>query len=268
MKTSDRIRRSMAAQLSIPLLAMATVCGCASSSALQSESPDYVGLYESGHYATAYRSAQAAASDQSARSVDQPSLIAGLSAHAMGHYKDAEMWLTPLVQNQDPEISGRAAAALGLIEKDRKQYDKAASHLSLAATRLEGNEAARAGLHAGDCFALLGRPEAARIQYNLARTAATDESVWKALDERLARAEYTVQLGAYSTLANAERAVMSTSRIARRLGLGDPFITEDVASTGQRVYIVQVGTFRTRNDADQARLRLGPDTIVASVPIE
>lgn len=241
--------------------ASALAFGCASGG-----SRGFTEDYSAGRYSEAYRDSSKAARSATGASRDEAALIAGLSAQAMGRNAEAETWLKPLATSRDRQVAGRAQAALGLIASSRREHDQAATSLSQAAGMLTGDDAAQAGLHAGDAYAAAGRPEAARVQYNLAYGAAQSSELKNVLSERLSRSAYTVQVGAFSSRQNADRAAREVSSMAVGLGLGSPAVVATEDARGRPMYAVQVGRFKTKDEADKVRKRLGPNTIVASAP--
>ncbi|TVQ30087.1 MAG: SPOR domain-containing protein [Phycisphaeraceae bacterium] len=237
------------------------VGGCASSG-----SGAYVSEYQAGQYSAAHRSASAAASAASGAQRDEAALIAGLSAHAMDRPAEAERWLRSLVSNRDRQIAGRASAALGLIELDRRNHERAAALLSQAASQLSGNDAARAGMYAGDAYTALGRPDAARMQYNLAHALTSDATLKRTLIERLDRSGFTIQVGAFSERINAERTAREVKSTSVGYGYGLPRVVESVDERGRALYLVQLGRFTSKAEADTARGRFGRNGIIAAAP--
>lgn len=257
MRRSDRSSKTSRAILSASLaIAMA---GCAASS-----TPDFVRDYNAGRYTLAQRQAADRASKPGGDR-DQAALIAGLSAHAAGDHAEARRWLEPLVDHADSSRSGRAAAALGLIHFERGQHRRAAALLAEAASKLTGEDAARAGFHAGEAYSALGRTDAARLQYNLALSTAEDPDLRSVLTDRLDRNAYTIQLGAFSNRANARRTARRYAPVARDLGLGRPVIRAQRAPRRRTLYLVQVGQFKQKDAATVARSRIGGDAIIAAI---
>jgi len=234
--------------------------GCASI-----DSPSYIRDYNAGRHATAYRGATQAATLKQGADREQAALIAGLSAHALGDTINATAWLTPLLQSSDHSVSGRAAAALGLIAQKRGDQQRAASLLSQASLSLSGDDAAQAGLHAGESLTALGQRDAARRAYQRAFGQAKDRDLKQTLTDRLNNHRYTIQLGAYADRRNARRAAHEHAAVTAGLGLGAPRIVQTIEQ-GRTLYLVQAGSFRTQAEADRIRARLDVRAIVASAP--
>ena len=118
-----------------------------------------------------YRDAIAAAAP-GARSNDRLALIAGLSAQAAEDGVRAITWLSPLRDSADPQIRGRALAGLGLVAMQEDRHADAADLLQHAADTLDGPQAARAMLLAGDASRRGGQEAQARSCYQIARVRA------------------------------------------------------------------------------------------------
>ena len=268
-RTHDR-RRSIARFARAVALALAAA-GC---SGAKHESPGappsvraardgYMREYELGRYPSAYEQAsQAAATDEGAAR-DQAALIAGLSAQALKRESDARRWLAPLTTNSDREIAGRASAGLGLLEQEKGNHARAAELLASAGSRLDGDDGARAAYHAGESMGAIGQANSARLQYEASLAKVTDPRLRTQIQRRLDKVKpggFTVQLGAFSSRANAEKSVRSAAATAARLNLGQPTISERPGVRGT-VYVVQVGRFATRDQAAQARTSFGGATV-------
>lgn len=254
-----KTRRRMSALL---ISLMALVSGCVGAGR-----PGYVRDYEAGRLSVAYRAASAAASQSTGQAREQAALIAGLSAHALGDAARSSDWLTPLLASSDRAVSGRAAAALGLLAADHGDHERAVSLLAQASVKLTGEDAAQAAFHAGESLTALGRRDAAAREYRRAFTLAKDAALKNTLTERLSGLRYTIQLGAYSSRRNAQRARRSAVAATAGLGIGSPRVIA-MRRDGRTLFVVQVGEFRTDGEADDARRRLGADAVVAVAPID
>lgn len=252
------IRPAAAAALGAAILLASPAC---SSSPLPPP-PKAVVAYDEGDYQRAYDDAVAEHSRTSGLRRDRAALMAGLSAHALGRQAQAARWLRPLTDHPDRDISGRACATLGLIEADHANHEAAAALLSTAGRKLSGDAAARANFQAAESYAALGRSSAARLHYRLAAASTDDQRIKDLGDDRLSLDAYTVQVGAYGSLANARSRADSTRPRAVALGLGEPRIVERPGSAGQSLYLVHVGAYESKSEAATAKLRLGSDAVV------
>lgn len=217
--------------------------------------------YDEGRYAEAHRAATQEHASRLGTPAEEAALIAGLAAHALGHTADAEHWLRPLVHSTEDEIAGRATAELGIIEAARGNTVRAAGLYADAGRKLDGDEGARANLHAGDAFAAMGRAETARYYYGAALADVESRDLRRTIELRARPTDFTVQLGAFASSRNARRVADRVTPMSRRLGFGVPRIIRGP----RELYVVQVGDFDSRDTAMAARIRLGGEGIVARV---
>lgn len=227
----------------------------------------YVDDYNAGRYTVAQAMAAQDASRTTGAERERAALVAGLAAHATEQPREAERWLTPLTTSTDPEIAGRAGAVMGLIEMTRSNYAKAVQHFRAAAIRLKGDESAKASLFAGEAYSAMGKPDDARKEYAIAQATAQDPALRQRIRDRgteVRSGVYAVQIGAFSDLTNAQRAASDASAMASRYKLGEPRVVGRSGPNGTMLYVVQVGRFQSRVEADAARLNMGGAAIVAS----
>ncbi len=176
--------------LACAVMLVASLGGCAARQATRpaaADDQDYAALYSSGRYQKALEDSSRVAG--SLRAADKPRarLIAGLSAHALNRNAEAVRWLTPLVDDADRAIAGKSSAALGLIHQQQGEHPRAAALLGKASKLLEGDDAARAALYAGDSHGALGERDLARAMYETARRLVHQERGLQALiGDRLA----------------------------------------------------------------------------------
>jgi tetratricopeptide (TPR) repeat protein len=235
---------------------------------------DYVELFRTGQYSASYESAVAAAVKGRAAEREKAALIAGLSAHALDRNAEAARWLKPLQESRDATIAGKALVTLGLVAQERGEHNDAAAMLSLASTKLQGDEAGRAAMYAGDSYRALGSKSKADELYAKAQQlASTDGQLRVLAGDRLrgiapgpgviGRAtsssplvvpgttpRYTVQAGAYEELRRAQREAQKlSSRFAVRV--------VPIRKGRSTLYAVRVGMFSSRDAADVVRKQVG-----------
>ncbi|MFN7314956.1 MAG: SPOR domain-containing protein [Phycisphaerae bacterium] len=237
---------------------------------------DYVALYARGEYSDAYEGAVAAAGTLSGPKRDEASLIAGLSSHALNRNAEAVRWLAPLENRNDNQLAGKAAATMGLIAQERGEHETAARLLSKAAARLDGDEAARAAMYAGDSFRQLGQSQQADESYqNARRLVVSDSDLRVMIGDRIAgkaatprpstataakgaqprTTMLTVQLGAFSSLETAQK---EAQKVATRANVR----IVPILSGGKRLYAVRVGQFSNRDAAETIRKQIGGKAVV------
>lgn len=260
-------------------LAACLLAGCASGGpgevfGLGEEEPTEAAasLYERGQYQAAYDAASREYARARPPARDEAALIAGLSAFAsFRQTKDtsqldlAQGWLMPLEDHADAEIAGRAQATLGLIASARDNHTLAATKLTKAATKLDGNESAQASFHAGLAYQALGQAGPARRAYQVALATATDPTLRQQVRARLTRAGYTIQLGAFSRRDNAQQLAAEITPRAQSRGLGEVAIVSREDPTGRTLHLVQVGEFETERDARRGLLLLARSGIVTLI---
>lgn len=230
----------------------------ASAPATPSADATPVDLYRAGRFAEAKKAAEAAIPTTKGREREVNELTAGLSAHALKQYTSAEYYLQPLVGSTDPAIAGRAEAALGQIANAKGNHAYAADLLKRASGKLDGDDAARASVRAGNALNRTGNHAAAVQQYQAAAATADSDAI-KAHAEKLQKepaGPFTVQAGVFSTRAGADKRAQQLAALSTRAGLGAPKVVT-ATKTGRPTYVVQVGTFPTRDQASSARAKLG-----------
>jgi septal ring-binding cell division protein DamX len=214
---------------------------------------------------------------------DQASLVAGLSARALGRKEDAKHWLTPLTFNADPAITGKACVALGAIAHEEGRNKDAADLFTKAGNRLTGDDAAHALMCAGDSLKALRKPAEATEMYEQAKAkVVSDQQLRVEIGDRLAGASpaslssahpktgptstvsavggrYTVQTGAFSSLKKAK------TEAKKYVSRGPAKAIRITDSAGKKLYAVQVGRFSTKQDAEMVRRSVGHGAIVAQV---
>ncbi len=261
--------------------AVVSLTGCASGGKTPADQgPPYDQLYSTGRYAEAYEEASKVAGSLSGKDKQHAALVAGLSAHALNKNPEAEKWLRPLTTSNDPQVAGESMATLGLILQEQSRNAQAAEMLAGAASKLTGDQGARAALYAGDSYRALGKRDDATRMYELAKSKAERDNALKVMiSDRIAgvppppkgsklstaanRAPapnampqmrggaFTVQVGAFSTPALAQREAAKFSR------WGAPQITPITSRDGKTLYAVRLGSFATKADAENFRRQIG-----------
>ncbi|MFA6045967.1 MAG: SPOR domain-containing protein [Phycisphaerales bacterium] len=257
----------------VSMLSLVAVLGGCKSAQQTPRGNDYASLYAQGRYSDAYDSAVRVAGTPKGGS-PQAALIAGLSAQALGREADAQRWLTPLVDNADPNVAGKSGAALGLIAKENGENTKAAALLEKASTRLQDDDAARALMYAGDANRSMKREMEAHALYLRARDKATRDVTLKgAIESRLAGAgkpstvvtastgRWSVQGGAFATVAKAQS-------MMTRLATKGPVRIVPLNKTGTRLYYVRVGRYATKTEAENVRRAIGAPAFVVDASDE
>lgn len=224
-------------------------------------SADYIALYESKRYAEAKVSAENRIPKSSGREKEVAMLTAGLSAHALGRDDEAIKYLQPLTGSSDPKIAGRAEATLGQIAQSRGQHGYAADLFTRASGKLDGDDAARAGVRAGNSLNAIGKSNEASAQYKAAAAEAESDAVRKHATAMSAPGPFALQAGVFTTKANADKRAGEVSKQAAQAGLGYARVVPD-SLNGKPAYAVQVGKFPNRQAANVAKTKLPVQTVV------
>lgn len=242
--------------------------------------------YNSGNHAEAFQRASEASVKGPREEREQASLVAGLSAHSLGNNIQAKQYLQPLAYSQNAEIAGKANATLGLIADSEGDMAGAARSFELAGSKLSGDEAARAYLHAGDAYTAAGNKTLAQSMYKRGSTMVTgDPGLAAAIRERMNATSttasaapgmtpgggfgdaptgpFSIQLGAFGNRANAEKLAAEVAANASAMGMGQPRIVPTTRN-GQTLFAVRVGGFNDRRAAATARDRFGKGGFVAA----
>jgi tetratricopeptide (TPR) repeat protein len=235
------------------------------------EEQDYGELFSAGRYSEAYDAASKVAGSMRGSNRDQAAMVAGLSAQALNRNEDAKRWLTPLAMNSDEGVAGKANASLGLIAQEENKHREAVDHLTKAGKRLTGDESARSYMYAGDSLRALNKDSEAAAMYAAARDkVVADDSLRVMIGDRLNSAnqaitgrpspsgQYTVQVGAYSTINRAQ------VEVKRYRTFGPTRIVQIRDSQGRPLHAVRVGYYRTKQEADLMRRNIGKNAMVTT----
>jgi cell division septation protein DedD len=251
------------------LCAAASLAGCSGSGG--SAQADYAAAYKNGRYSEAFESASRQATVGSGPRRERASLIAGMSAHALNRNEDAVKFLTPVQNSSDDAIAGEAGATLGLIAAEKMQHEQAAELLVKAGRRLDGDNAARAFMYAGDSYKSLRKDTEARGMWALAQTKVQNDSNLRVLiGDRLrtstpaatpsqpttpsqpgAGVRHTVQVGAFSSFTNAQK------QLSRYRSYGNARVVEITSRDGRKLFAVRIGQYATRAEAERVRQAVG-----------
>ncbi len=231
--------------------------------------------YDAGNYQSAYDRAVQVANRSNGRAKEEASLYAGLSAQSMGQASEAEKWLSPLVNSSDPAIAGRAGSALGVLEMDRGNHQKAAALLTQASGKLNGDDAARALYYAGQCYEAMGDTGKATAEYQKASSLAVDPRLKSEIDSRMnaggyaaggggGSGGYSIQLGAFGSKANADKLAAQMAGQAQSMGYGPPRVAQKRDGSGRTLWVVYVGRFESLQEASKAKKPFGGGAFAAA----
>ncbi len=220
-----------------------------------------VDLYNAKAFREAKEKAERAIPSSAGREREVNQLTAGLACHALNQPALAQHYLQGLTGSTDPQIAGRAEAVLGQIAQQRGNHTYAADLFQRASKKLDGDDSARAAMRAGQSLSHLGNQNAARQQFQTAASSADSQPLRQHAQRLSTQGPFTIQAGAYSTRLNADKRANELAAAAQRAGLGRPVVLPDTVN-GRPGFIVRIGTFPSRGEANTARARLGPGQYV------
>lgn len=251
--------------ISAALLALG---GCASNTPAGSASlprmDTIMADYEAGHFLQAYTGAVSLYRRAVVPERDEAAYLAGLSAYRLQRYEDADRYLSPLVRIAGPDVAGRAAGTMGLVELERGRYREAADYFKKAADRLTGQGKAEAAYRAGLAYKESNLFSLARVQFIIARGASKDAAFLAKVDRELKTSGYTLQLGVFAGRSNAETMVREF-KSGRGASIGEPRIVTAQGDRGETLYYVQVGVFNSYSAAIRGRALLDQPAIVRPI---
>lgn len=220
-----------------------------------------VDLYNARYFREAKDKAESAISTANGRDREVLQLTAGLSCHALKQPALAQHHLEGLTGSADPQIAGRAEATLGQIAQQRGNHKYAADLFNRASKKLEGDDSARAAMRAGESLSIMGNQNAATQQYRAAAENADTARLKQHADRLSKQGPFTIQAGAYSTRANADKRAAELAALAQRAGLTRPVVLADTIN-GRPGYSVRIGAFTSKGEANTARAKLGSGQFV------
>ncbi len=218
--------------------------------------------YESGLYRQAYDEAERLSRRSSGAEQRVARYLAGLSAYRLGKDAEALTLLTPIARSGTAELAGPAAATVGLIHTDRRDYDQAIGYLTMAEAKLDGEERARVLYHIALVEQRQGQWTAAERRLSLAMGMTNDRELKQAIRQRLGAESFTLQFGAYSKPALAHRRADEIRSAVARARLGPVTVNPSVTDRGQRLYLVQAGRFDSQPAAAAALRRTALDEAI------
>ena len=249
------------------LLALAlTVIGC---EATQGPSPTDQAQthYQRGDYARAQTSAARAAATAGGSQRDLANYMAGMSAYKLDNFSLAERYLRVAAGSRDEAMAADAQSTLGLIYSQQGRYSQAAQMFQYSAKHQSGEDRAQAYFYAGIALQKLGRWPQARTSLLLAKKNTRDAHLTQRINTQLAVTGYTVQVGAFTSRANADKAAAQYAAKAAQAKLGTVLVVPSTGTNGRSVNLVQVGRYATFSAASSARQKLG-DAGALVVPLK
>lgn len=210
-------------------------------------------LYDRGEYQASLDTAASVASSGSGTTRDRANYLVGLNEYRLGRAGDARRAFEAASASTDADVAGRSLAMLGTLDMDARRYADAERAFRAAAQRLTGEEAARATRQAESA-----RAAATGTPGTLPAPVLTSPGGSGAGGKATASPRgWTIQLGVFKDLANAQRVALEANRSAAAKDIGAAQVVPVRDAKGTISYVVRLGTFSTRRAADDAKRRLG-----------
>jgi len=280
MRLADIHARALMALVSASMLLLAACNGP------QQRLDDATRAYDAEDWTKAFDDASAAQAEAQPPLKQRAAFLAGLAAHRQGRFDEARSRFIAAESSEDPKTAGDAKVMLGdLLTKEGKyaaaaaKYDQAAELLtddgaararSLAAAAREASAtpppakvAAATGENADDDGASAAAPAAkakpaARPKPSADAKPATKSSRPAATTSR-SSGGFTIQCGAYVKESDARARAKDIADEARKAGLPAPQVKRVTGRTGKKLWIVSVGSFKTRAEGKKALAKLKLD---------
>jgi len=251
----------------------ASLAGCGPEPAVGLD--DALRAYDSGRFAESLRIAgdvQRESQDQGLR--QQAAYVVGCSAIELGRSVQARDALAIASRSQDPVVAGRALAKQGELAIAERRWSDAASDYSAAGAKLPGSDGDRARALAREASAkaldanrvppappkgATQPADATPVRPNvveLTPVEVTPVEVKPApLPDGTPDAPWTVSAGVFSTETAARQRATNVAKDAKRAKLPTPRVVR-IPSADARAWVVEVGSFPSKDDAEAARKRI------------
>jgi len=206
--------------------------------------------------------------------------LAGLSAYRLGQIDESDRCLLVACGSPDPQTTAKAKAMLGQVRLDQHRPREAAALLSDASQSLTGEDAKRAALNAGIAYQQMGDTASSKKWLAIAGNGGVSNGTSQSGTGKSGSSgggsggpsnanpsvasSFTLQVGVFSDKPRAQRAADEAQQLAKRDGLGEVRMIPRRDDRGKPVYMIQFGSFPSRDAAAAARAKLGRlDYIVA-----
>lgn len=252
---------------SVVLLALSLLLGCQQHDGATIESATR--QYENGSISLAKRDAQRIYEQGGPHTAEAAWLI-GLCDYRHGRTTAARAAFELAASSDDPVLSARSKAMIGQTLLEDGQPAAAAVQFEHAWPELKGEDRSRCAQHAATAWSQAGRPDLAQQWIARTRTTASPGTTVAANRSTTTGAPsngmFTLQAGAYKKADGAKRAKEQMSRVAARAGIGPASIRTRMDRHGGMLYLVQIGSFETRQQAISASRGLpGHEVMVVTV---
>jgi septal ring-binding cell division protein DamX len=184
--------------------------------------------------------------------------IAGLSSFQLGDASEAERQFATASTSSNPQTAARSKAMLGQVRLEQRRPKEAATLLADAYTSLDGPDSRKAALNASIAYQQSGDAASSKKWLDIANGVPTAVPLTPSVSvEPSGGVGFTLQVGAFKDKERAKRAADEADVLAKREGLGNVRILLRRDERGMPSYLVQFGSFPTRDAAALARTKLG-----------
>lgn len=260
----------------------------------QQKMDDAMRAYNADDFAKAFSQASAAQSEAQPPLKQQAALYAGMAAYRQKDMAEARTRLQVAETSDDKQVAGQAKFVLANVLSDEKSYEAAAAKYDEAATLLTGEEATRARALA-DTARAEAKPAptqvaaaddtddaapaakgAAKSKSGKAKTdakgskgdaksgdkdgdkskSADAKSKDKSKSDGDAKKGFTIQCGAYAKESDARKRAKDLTDEAKKAGLPAPEVKRQTGRDGKKLWLVTIGTFKTRAEGKKALAKL------------
>ncbi|MEX2215707.1 MAG: SPOR domain-containing protein [Phycisphaeraceae bacterium] len=217
--------------------------------------------YHRGDHTAAYAAAKPLADAYNESSMEA-AYLTGLCAYQLRNSAEAERYLNTAARGNNSDVAGDSLAMLGRLYAEQNRHERATAAYLSASRRLEGQDRAQALYQAGISQQSLGQWTYARGNLMLARSASRDASFIQRIDQQLKVVGWTIQVGAYSHVSNAQVAAQDLNQRPVAQYVGETRLVPATDVGGNQIILVQVGQFPSEANATAARGRVGTGAVV------
>ena len=226
---------------------------------------DALRAYEGGRYQEALRMSrdvQSRATDPAER--QQAAYVAGCSAQELSRKDEARAAFAIAARSNDPVVAGRALVMQGNMAAEEKRWGDAETLFSQAAGKLRGRDAELAREQARDASAQAAaarKAAQAPVAQPPAGTSPAGAPTVSPPSPPPAPAPtpagpWTIKTGAFANETGAQQHARNIAKAAKAAGLKPPKVRAATGPSG-KLWVVEVGEFATKAEAEQKVKRLG-----------
>lgn len=229
-------------------LCLLSACAPKGSNSIDSAIRDY----EAARYKQAYDTAWLARRASSGLKRQEAAYVAGISAMKMDRPVTARQLLEEAAATSNRQLAGTSGVTLATLLLEDGEPLAAAQAFDRAADQLTGSDALKARQAAAAAYKTAGRPDIAQSRMSGSPSPSP-----------MVSGAFTIQGGAFHDKVRATARAKELSNAARLTSLGTARIVP-ARVKGKPGFLVQIGSYDTRTDAESMRRVLGiPGTFIA-----